>query len=77
AVVEPVNGFCSPEEYEVFMQQVNEFERMLVQSNTFLLKYYFSITKGEQAIRFKDIKKNPLKLYLTGKTLKLKRKGGQ
>lgn len=63
AVVEPVNGFCTPEEYEVFMQQVNEFERMLVQSNTFLLKYYFSITKGEQAIRFKDIQKNPLKRW--------------
>lgn len=27
AVVEPVNGFCTDEEYDVFMSQVNEFEK--------------------------------------------------
>lgn len=63
AVVEPVNGFCSQQEYEVFMSQVNEFEKMLTQSDTYLIKFYFSITKEEQAIRFKDIKKNPLKKW--------------
>jgi polyphosphate kinase 2 len=63
AVVEPVNGFCTQEEYKVFMSQVNEFEKMLVQSNTYLVKFYFSITKEEQARRFKDIKKSPLKRW--------------
>jgi polyphosphate kinase 2 len=63
AVVEPVNGFCTQEEYRVFMSQVNEFEKMLVQSNTYLVKFYFSITKEEQARRFKDIKKSPLKRW--------------
>ncbi len=63
AVVEPVNGFCTQEEYEIFMSQVNDFEKMLTQSDTYLIKYYFSITKEEQASRFKEIKKNPLKKW--------------
>ena len=61
AVVEPVNGFCTEREYKIFMSQVNQFEKMLIQSDTYLIKLYFSITKEEQARRFKEIKSNPLK----------------
>ncbi len=63
AVVEPVNGFCTPEEYEIFMGQVNDFERMITESDTYLLKLYFSISKEEQAKRFEDIKSSPLKKW--------------
>ncbi|MEM9544345.1 MAG: polyphosphate kinase 2 [Bacteroidota bacterium] len=63
AVVEPVNGFCTQEEYLIFMAQVNEFEKMLIQSDTYLIKFYFSISKSEQAKRFKEIKHNPLKRW--------------
>lgn len=63
AVVEPVNGFCTEKEYKIFMSQVNNFEKMLVQSDTYLIKLYFSITKKEQADRFKEIKANPLKRW--------------
>ena len=63
AVVEPVNGFCTEEEYEIFMSQVNNYEKMLIQSNTYLIKFYFSITKEEQAKRFEEIKKDPLKRW--------------
>ena len=63
AVVEPVNGFCTEHEYNTFMKQVNNFEEMLIQSDTFLIKFYFSITKEEQARRFSEIKKNPLKRW--------------
>lgn len=63
AVVEPINGFCSQEDYKVFMNQVNPFEQMLVESNTFLIKFYFSITKTEQEQRFFEIKNNPLKRW--------------
>ena len=41
AVVEPVNKFCTKKEYDVFLSQVNDFEHMLVQSNTYLIKLYF------------------------------------
>ena len=63
AVVEPVNGFCTPKEYKRFMSQVNDFENMLVQSDTYLIKFYFSISKSEQAKRFKEIKSSPLKRW--------------
>ncbi len=62
-MVEPVNGFCTKEEYDIFMSQVNEFEKMLVNSGTYLLKLYFSISKEEQAKRFADIIENPLKKW--------------
>ena len=63
AVVYPVNGFCTDKEYERFMSQVNDFEKMLIQSDTYLIKFYFSIRKAEQAKRFREIKKNPLKRW--------------
>ena len=63
AVVEPVNGFCSKKQYETFMGQVNEFERMILESHTYLIKFYFSISKEEQASRFKEIKASPLKKW--------------
>ncbi len=63
AVVEPVNGFCTEQQYRTFMGQVNEFERMILESNTHLIKLYFSITKEEQELRFNDIKTSPLKKW--------------
>ncbi|WBX75627.1 polyphosphate kinase 2 [Tenacibaculum ovolyticum] len=63
AVVEPVNGFCTQEEYQVFMNQVNDFERMILESGIRLVKIYMSINKKEQAKRFRDIKDNPLKQW--------------
>lgn len=63
AVVEPVNGFCTQKEYEIFMNQVNDFERMVVESGIRLIKFYFSISKSEQAKRFKDIKTSPIKKW--------------
>lgn len=63
AVVEPVNGFCTEEEYKIFMKQVNDFERMITESGTRLVKIYMSISKREQEKRFKDIKSNPLKQW--------------
>lgn len=63
AIVEPVNGFCTEKEYRIFMSQVNEFEKMLIQSDIYLIKFYFSINKAEQARRFDDIENSPLKRW--------------
>ena len=63
AVVEPVNGFCSQEEYDVFMKQVNGFEQMILESGIHLVKIYMSISKKEQAKRFNEIKNDPLKQW--------------
>ncbi len=67
AVVEPVNGFCTEEEYNIFMNQVNDFERMITESGIILVKVYMSISKKEQARRFEDIKNNPLKQWKISK----------
>ena len=61
AVVEPVNGFCTQKDYEIFMNQVNDFERMITESGIRLVKIYMSISKAEQAKRFAEIKNDPLK----------------
>ena len=63
AVVEPVNGFCTQKEYEVFMNQVNQFENMIIDSGIRVVKIYFSITKDEQSRRFEDIKASPVKKW--------------
>ncbi|PQJ73569.1 MULTISPECIES: polyphosphate kinase 2 [Polaribacter] len=63
AVIEPVNGFCTQEEYQIFMNQVNDFERMILESGIHVVKIYMSISKKEQAKRFEDIKSNPLKQW--------------
>jgi polyphosphate kinase 2 len=63
AVIEPVNGFCTQKEYEVFMDQVNDFERMILESGIHLVKVYMSISKKEQAKRFAEIKSDPLKQW--------------
>lgn len=63
AVVEPVNDFCTSEEYDRFMGEVNQFETMLTNDGIILIKLYFSITKEEQKKRFEDIINNPLKRW--------------
>jgi len=61
AMVEPVFGFCTPKEYKNFMNDVNSFERNLVNGGITLVKLYFSIKKETQQFRFKRRENNPLK----------------
>ncbi|MDX9796344.1 MAG: polyphosphate kinase 2 [Sulfurimonadaceae bacterium] len=63
AGVEPVMGFCTTEEHHEFLREVPEFEKMLVKSGIILMKFYFSVSKKEQARRFKKREVDPLKQY--------------
>lgn len=63
AGVEPVMGFCTQEEHEEFLKEVSEFEKMLVNSNIKIFKFYFSVSKEEQAKRLNKRKTDPLKQY--------------
>lgn len=63
AGVEPVMGFCTTEEHHEFLREVPEFEKMLVKSGIILFKFYFSVSKKEQARRFKKREIDPLKQY--------------
>jgi polyphosphate kinase 2 len=63
AGVERVMGFCDRHEYLEFMRECPDFERMLVNSDIKLFKYYFSVTKKEQRRRFAARSKDPLKQW--------------
>ena len=63
AMVEPVFGFCTPEEHRNFMRGVVGFEKDLVRQGTILLKLYFSVTKREQARRFERRRTDPLRQW--------------
>jgi len=52
ALVEPVMGFCTEDEYKEFLRSCPEFERMLVRSGIILIKYWFSVSDEEQERRF-------------------------
>jgi len=63
AMVEPVFGFCSDEEYKNFIRGVSGFEKDLIRQGTILVKLYFSVTKEEQARRFNRRKTDPLRQW--------------
>jgi polyphosphate kinase 2 len=63
AGVERVMGFCTPAEYLEFMRQTPELERMLTRTGLKLYKYWFSVTRDEQARRFIARETDPLKQW--------------
>jgi polyphosphate kinase len=63
AGVERVMGFCTPAEYLEFMRQAPLLEQMFVRSGIRLYKYWFSVTREEQARRFRSREIDPLKQW--------------
>ncbi|MDD5297529.1 MAG: polyphosphate kinase 2 [Rhodocyclaceae bacterium] len=63
AGVERVMGFCTDKEYQEFMRQAPEFERMMVRNNIHLIKFWFSVSRKAQRQRFKERKVHPLKQW--------------
>jgi polyphosphate kinase 2 len=68
AGVERVLGFCTPEEYRVFLQQCPIFERMLIDDGIHLTKYWFSVSDEEQELRFKARVDDPMKRWKLSET---------
>lgn len=63
AGVERVMGFCDEEQYQEFMEEVPEFERFLVKSGIYLIKFWFAVSQEEQRRRFKERQIHPLKRW--------------
>ena len=63
AMVEPIFGFCTPEEHEIFMEDVVNFEQDLVRQGMVLIKLYFSVSKEEQKRRFERRIEDPLRQW--------------
>lgn len=63
AGVEPVMGFCTPEETDKFLREVPSFERMLVNDGIHLFKFWLAIGREMQLKRFHDRRHDPLKVW--------------
>ena len=61
--VEPVMGFCTPEQHRQFLHDAPAFERMLAASGVKLVKLWLDISAEEQAQRLDDRRKEPLKAF--------------
>jgi len=63
SMVEPVMGFCTEREHHKFLKDAPAFEKMIVDEEIMIFKFYFSVSKKEQAKRFKARETDPLKQY--------------
>jgi len=63
AMVEPIFGFCTEQEYKTFMKSVPRFEEDLIDHGFHFIKIYFSVSKEEQNNRFTERETNPLKRW--------------
>lgn len=61
AVVEPVMGFCTPEQTEHFYQQLPDVERMIVKEGIHFFKFWLNIGQEMQLKRFHERRHSPLK----------------
>jgi polyphosphate kinase 2 len=63
AGVERVMGFCTDAEYQDFLRDCPDFERLLVHAGITLVKYWFSVSDAEQERRFQSRLKDPTKRW--------------
>lgn len=63
AGVEPVMGFCTPEQYEKFLKATPRFEKMIVSDDIQLFKFWLNIGREMQLKRFHDRRHDPLKIW--------------
>jgi len=63
AAVEKVMGFCTPQEYSLFMRQAPIFEQMLIDDGIMLRKYWFSVSDSEQLTRFRSRLDDPVRQW--------------
>ncbi len=68
AGVERVLGFCSPQDYQLFLRQCPIFERLLVEDGIVLLKYWFSVSDEEQERRFRKRIDDPMRRWKLSET---------
>ncbi|WP_217575267.1 polyphosphate kinase 2 [Mesorhizobium sp. GbtcB19] len=61
AGVEPVMGFCTPEQHEKFLDETPHFERMISNEGIHFFKFWLNIGRETQLERFHDRRWSPLK----------------
>ncbi len=62
-MVEPIEGFCTEEEYGRSAREIRGFEEFAAHTGCIVLKFWMEITPDEQLNRFKARQENPIKQY--------------
>jgi polyphosphate kinase len=63
AGVERVMGFCTPEQVSIFLRDAPDFEALLVRDGIRLFKFYLTIGREMQLMRFHERRHDPFKLW--------------
>jgi polyphosphate kinase 2 len=63
AGVEPVMGFCTPEQHEKFLDETPSFERMICNEGIHFFKFWLNIGRETQLERFHDRRHSALKSW--------------
>ena len=63
ACVEPVMGFCTPAQYEKFLEETPSFEKMVISDRIIFFKFWLDIGREMQIKRFHDRRHDPLKTW--------------
>ncbi len=63
AGVERVMGFCTEEQVSVFLRDAPEFEALLVRDGVRFFKFYLTIGRETQLLRFHERRHNPFKRW--------------
>ncbi len=56
-------GYCTDDQYDRFMQQTPQFEKMLIDDGLILRKYWFSVSDAEQLKRFRSRAQDPVRRW--------------
>lgn len=62
-MVERIEGFCTEGEWKRAFREINQFERMLVDFGTILIKFWIHIDRQEQLARFEAREKTPYRAW--------------
>jgi len=63
ALIQPSMGYCSESQYKYFMNKVNVWEERLIKKGLILIKFYLSVSKQNQELRFFLRQTSPLKYW--------------
>ncbi|WP_195267256.1 polyphosphate:AMP phosphotransferase [Eubacterium sp. 1001713B170207_170306_E7] len=62
-MVEPIEGFCTADDYRRAFREINDFEKQLTDFGAVALKFWMNISKDEQEKRFKERENDPDKQW--------------
>ena len=63
ALIQPTMNYCTEKQYHYFVSKVNDWEESLVDKGLILIKFYLSVSKHSQTLRFRLREASPLKYW--------------